>query len=216
MHIRIRPWAQKELDECEYFIKDPLTMKGKWTDCFSKKQPLHIELGCGKCVSTCKMAHEQQNINFIAIDVISMILGMGRRFIAEEYGKDPIDNLFLTRFNILNFSEYFSENDKADRIYISFCNPWERKKKQHKRRLTHPRQLEQYKTVMKPESEIWFKTDNDALWLDSLDYFRECGFDIVYKTEDLHASGFTPNYYTEHEIKFTEQNIPIKFLIAKL
>ena len=39
--------------------------------------------------------------------------------------------------------DVFDENDRIDRIYINFCNPWPRGKHK-KRRLTHTRQLEHY------------------------------------------------------------------------
>ena len=32
-------------------------------------------------------------------------------------------------------------------------------------------------------------------------------------TRDLHASGFAPNYVSEHEAKFSGQGVPIKFVI---
>ncbi len=45
---------------------------------------------------------------------------------------------------------------KYKRIYINFCNPWPRGKHK-KERLTHPRQLEQYKTFLVPNGEIFLK-----------------------------------------------------------
>ena len=44
--------------------------------------------------------------------------------------------------------DVFGSNDKIERIYINFCNPWP-KSKHNKRRLTHPRQLENYKQFLK-------------------------------------------------------------------
>ena len=35
-------------------------------------------------------------------------------------------------------------------------------------------------------------------------------------TRDLHASGFSPNYVSEHERLFSQQGVPIKFLIAQM
>ena len=42
----------------------------------------------------------------------------------------------------------------------------------------------------------------------------EIGFSIRYITRDLHADGFTPNYISEHEQKFTSMGMPIHMLIA--
>ena len=35
--------------------------------------------------------------------------------------------------------------------------------------------------------EIWFKTDDDNLFNESLNYFEQSGFEIKYKTYDLHS-----------------------------
>ena len=113
--------------------------------------------------------------------------------------------------NIMQISEVFGEQDNIQRIFINFCNPWN-KPKHKKRRLTHTRQLVQYKEFLK--GEIWFKTDDDQLFEESLQYFQETGFQIKYITRDLHSSGFAENLQTEHERMFTEEGKHIKFLIA--
>ena len=214
--MRARPWAKPELNSCQYYVSEPKNMKNQWKDAFKKRQPMHLELGCGKGVSTCKMAHSEKNINFIAIDMISTVLAMARRNIAEEYGNDSIDNILLTAFDATRLNEIFGEYDKFERIYISFCNPWDKKARHEKRRLTHPRQLEIYKNILKQSGEIWFKTDNNALWEATLDYFFKCGFELKYTTKDLHASGFAPNYMTEHELRYTAENKKTMFAIASL
>lgn len=59
--------------------------------------------------------------------------------------------------------------------------------------------LEMYKTFLKPDSEIRFKTDDDELFDESLEYFEQSGYEILYLTRDLHASDVTDNIETEHE-----------------
>lgn len=74
----------------------------------------------------------------------------------------------------------------------------------------------QYRAFLKPGGEIWFKTDNDALFTASKRYFGESGFEIIYLTDDLHASGFEPNYVSEHERLYAGQGKAIHFLIARM
>ena len=74
------------------------------------------------------------------------------------------------------------------------------------------RQLLQYKAFLK--GELWFKTDDDELFEESLEYFEEAGFSLKYLTRDLHASDFSENLVTEHEKMFTDEGKKIKFLIA--
>ena len=128
------------------------------------------------------------------------------------------DNIILTRFDIDRILLIFSENDKIDRIYINFCNPWP-KGKHRKKRLTHTKQLEKYKTFLKNGGEIYFKTDDDDLFVSSLNYFKESGFEIIKETFDLHSENNfwsdINNIETEHEKMFSEQGIKIKALIAK-
>ena len=42
------------------------------------------------------------------------------------------------------------------------------------------------------------------------------GFSISYLTDDLHASGYQPNYVSEHEALYSSQGVPIHFLIADM
>ena len=109
--------------------------------------------------------------------------------------------------------DMLDENDVIERIYINFCNPWP-KERHKKRRLTHTRQLEKYKKFLNKGAEIWFKTDDDELFEESLEYFKESNLEIKYITYDLHNSGFEGNVTTEHEDMFTAQGIKTKFLIA--
>lgn len=73
----------------------------------------------------------------------------------------------------------------------------------------------QYREFLAPKGEIYFKTDDDGLFRNSLAYFKDSGFSITFQTKDLHNSDFLNPAQSEHEIMFSQQNIPIKFLIAK-
>ena len=72
-----------------------------------------------------------------------------------------------------------------------------------------------YKKFLKQDGEIYFKTDDEGLFNDSLKYFIQEGFKIIFQTTDLHKENINDNTTTEHEKMFTEQGIPIKALIAQ-
>ncbi|MBQ2755222.1 MAG: tRNA (guanosine(46)-N7)-methyltransferase TrmB [Oscillospiraceae bacterium] len=219
MRIRHKPWARPELAACKFFIDEPVEFKGKWNDSYPKKQPLHVELGCGKGGFISQIAPDNLDINYLAIDIKSEMLGLAKRKVEASYAKAGIEpnNVLLTACNIEQIDTILSENDKVDRIYINFCNPWPRSK-QHKKRLVHPRQLDSYKIFLKEGGEIRFKTDDDGLFNDALEYFTDHGYEIIYKTFDLHAETELPvvNYVTEHEKMFSDEGIKIKYLTAKL
>ena len=214
MHMRRKPWARPELEACPYYRQDPRELKGRWAGQFPQAQPLHVELGCGKGVSTARMVFENRDVNFVAIDLVRDVLGYARRNIEAAFAGAPVENAIVAALNIECISQYFDAADAVERIYISFCNPWTQKKKHEKRRLTHPRQLRQYRAFLKDGGEIWFKTDDDTLFDATLPYLQTCGYRVRHLTRDLHASGFAPNYESEHELMYAAQGVPIKFLIA--
>ena len=216
MRLRKKPWARPELESCDFFIVNPKEYKGKWKELFGNDKPIYLELGCGK--GTFMAVHGSQNpdINYLAIDIKDEVLVLAKRNIEkafEEAGRPVVDNVKLMAQEILIINEILGEEDSISRIYINFCNPWP-KDRHKKRRLTHTRQLDQYRTFLKDKGEIYFKTDDDTLFEESLEYFKESKFTIKYITYDLHNSGFEGNVPTEHERMFTKQGIKTKFLIA--
>lgn len=218
MRIRYKKWARPELEASKFYIDNPEENKGKWKDQFKNpEQPLHLELGCGKGQFIATLASSNLNINYIAIDLVDAMLGLAKRNIETVYQEKNLqpDNVYLTRFDIERIPLILDAKDEVERIYINFCNPWP-KGKHRKKRLTHTRQLEKYKTFLKPGGEIYFKTDDDDLFRASLGYLEESGFTILEKTFDLHQEPiFENNIETEHEKMFSEQGIKIKALIAK-
>ncbi len=214
MRIRHKPWAKPELEACPFYIANPQEQKGNWTALFNdSSKPLYVELGCGKggFISQAAPAHPENN--YIAMDIKNEMLVLAKRKIEAAYEKKKmsIDNVKVAIQNIERLDLAWDENDRADRIYINFCNPWP-KKKHKKRRLTHTRQLLNYKKFLK--GELWFKTDDDELFEESLEYFAEAGYRIKFLTRDLHSETDIENFITEHEQMFTAMGIKIKFLIA--
>lgn len=219
MRIRKKKWAEPELSVCDFYVKNPEEYAGKWMQAFKKEQPLYLEIGCGKGGFAGQLALKNPDKNIIALDIKVDMLGVGRRTIVklfEDAGKtqDDITNLLLVKYNVEMLDKIITADDKIDRLFINFCNPWPRAKHK-KRRLTYHKKLEMYKTFLKPDSEIRFKTDDDGLFDESLEYFEQSGYEILYLTRDLHASNVTDNIETEHEKMFSEEGIKIKYLIAR-
>lgn len=219
MRIRYKKWARPELEASEFYEDEPEKWKGKWKEHYDdSRKPFMLELGCGKGQFISKLAVENQNINFLAIDLVDAMLGLAKRNIEQEYQNENLEpkNVIITRFDIERINLILDKKDEVERIYINFCNPWP-KGKHRKKRLTHSKQLEKYKEFLKPNAEVYFKTDDDGLFESSLTYFEESGFEIIKNTYDLHEEPiFEKNIETEHEKMFSEQGIRIKALIARL
>lgn len=211
MRMRSKPWAKEELNESEIYIKEPEIYKGKWRENFANSNnPIHLELGCGKGYFVKTAATQNPDINYIAVDLVDVILGVANRNIVEEFDGKEINNVALVRYDVEEIDKIFDKQDGIERIYINFCNPWP-KPRHKKRRLTHIRQLEKYKSFLNEKGEIYFKTDDDELFRESLEYFKEAGFANIRITSDLeNEPEFWNNIETEHEIKFKSQGIKIK------
>ena len=217
MRMRRKPWVRQELDECYFFVKNPKEYKNKWLNYFKQKQPIHLELGCGKGGFIAKKASNNLKINYIAVDIKSEVLGLAKRNIEDEFAQinKPATNVALLAWEIGLIEEILGDKDKIQRIYINFCNPWP-KPRHNKRRLTYTTYLEKYKEFLSNNAEIHFKTDDDNLFKDSLKYFEEAGFTLEKVTYNLHEENWEDNVQTEHEEMFSKQGIKIKSLIAKL
>ena len=218
MRIRFKPWARPELEASKFYIDNPESYKGRWKKLYKSNNPLHLELGCGKGGFISELAVNNLDVNYVAIDLVDAMLGIAKRKIEEKYKtmNCPLDNIYITRYDIERIDNIFSKEDEIKRIYINFCNPWP-KGKHRKKRLTHTRQLEKYKKFLTNDGEIFFKTDDDGLFEDSIKYFEQSGFNIEKLTYNLEQEkDFWDNIETEHEKMFKEQGINIKALIAHI
>lgn len=217
MRMRSKPWAKPELEACPFFVRRGEEQKGRWHEWFPSRQPIHLELGCGKGYFIAGLAPEHPEINYIGIDLKDVVLAPAKRVIEAAFGEKPVQNVALTGHDIERLPEIMDEHDRVERIYINFCNPWP-KPRHWKRRLTYPTRLRDYRALLDPQGEIWFKTDDGPLYRDTLRYLEEAGYQVYWCTEDLHADpcGDEITVMTEHERMFSARGIPIKALKARI
>ncbi|MEG0109979.1 MAG: tRNA (guanosine(46)-N7)-methyltransferase TrmB [Oscillospiraceae bacterium] len=218
MRMRFKPYARPELLASGFHVDEPISLRGAWHESFNNAQnPLYLELGCGKGGFLAQHAAQNPQINYIGIDITDKVLIVAKRKIDTVFSeaKRNIDNVKLLSFDIERIDEMMSEKDVVSRIYINFCNPWNRKKSHKKHRLTYPKQLLKYKEFLADDGEIWFKCDDADLFEDSVEYFEEAGYTITWITRDLHKDEPSWNIRTEHEQMFADEGISIKALIAQ-
>ncbi len=218
MRIRKKKWAEPELSVCDFYVPNPEDYKGKWQSFFNNDKPIILEVGCGKGGFVGQMALLHPELNFVAVDIKLDMLGVGRRAIVKMFEENnrQVDNIALVRYNVENLDNIIDASDSIQRIYINFCNPWPREKHK-KRRLTYPKKLRMYRNFLPDSHEIHFKTDDDNLFEESLEYFKSEGFELYNVTYDLHNSDIDPTTtpMTEHEKMFSDEGIKIKYCIAK-
>ena len=177
--------------------------------------PVRNSPSCWNWAAARASSHPENN--YLGIDITDKVLILAKRKIEAEYEKAdrPIDNVKIMSADIERIRNVIFPEDTVSRIYINFCNPWSKNASSNKHRLTYPRQLIQYRAFLEDGGDIYFKTDDDDLFRDSLEYFPASGYDIIWKTFDLHENEPEWNIRTEHEGMFTEMGIKIKALIAR-
>ena len=218
MRMRYKPYARPELAAWPHSVDDPPAQRGRWAEVFSgPTRPLRLDLGCGKGVFLADVALRDGGYNHLGLDIKSEVLVVAKRNIEQLYAQAgrAVDNVAIASQEIERIGDALAVEDDIERIYINFCNPWY-KSGHAKHRLTHPRQLVCYRDFLREGGEIWFKTDDDPLFADSLRYFEYTGFEVNWLSRDLHRDEPAFNVRTEHENMFAARGVPIKMCIAKM
>lgn len=217
MRKRNKPWMESELNNSNKLVENPAELKGKWNEFFGNDNPIYLEIGCGKGQFSINSSHKNPDINFIAFDKELQVIGAAVRkcrMLEEEL--DETLNIAFVIGDVSNLKEYFALGE-ISRLYINFCDPWRDREKWKKRRLTHRGFLGLYKELMGEKAEIFFKTDNTALFEFSLNEFLEENWILRNVALDLHNTPFHKNgenIMTEYEEKFSSQGMNIYRLEA--
>ena len=197
LRLRKKPHTDEKLQTFSNFViteKIGEEFKGTWRKIFDENnlsRELHVELGTGKGDFITQLAEKNPDKNFIGLEVEAGVVLKAARKIQEK----NLSNIRLVVFDI--------------------NRPWP-KKRHAKRRLTHVRFLEMYKKILKPDGQIFFKTDNRGLFDFSLEQFELANYKVSDVTFDLHANEPPDNIRTEYETKFSSLGVPINRLVANL
>ncbi|MGI5979711.1 MAG: tRNA (guanosine(46)-N7)-methyltransferase TrmB [Oscillospiraceae bacterium] len=209
MRMRHKPNLIPRMERCSrVLIEDPAALRGEWRTAIPGYDALWLELGCGKGRFTADTAEQNPQKLLVALEKVPDVMVMAMERVCER----ELQNVRFIDGDALALPVLF-ETDEVDRIYINFCDPWP-KKSAAKHRLTAPGFLEIYESILKPDGEIHFKTDNLPLFDWSVETFTENGWSLSEVTRDLHANG-PVGVMTDYEAKFYAQGVKINRLVAK-
>lgn len=203
MRMRKRNHLEPRMEACaSVWIRDPENRRGSWRSLLPDARALHLEIGCGKGKFTVEMAQQNPEILFIAVERVkeALVLAM------EKAIAMGLKNVYFLSVDAAELDQLFAPGE-ADRIYLNFCDPWPRSKNA-KRRLTYHSFLEKYRSVLRRDGEIHFKTDNAGLFAWSLEEFERYGYPVRNVTDDLHRDGVV-GVMTGYEEKFYALGTPI-------
>ena len=194
-------------------------IRGKWNELFfPNKNPITVELACGRGEYSVALAKLFPHQNYIGVDIKGDRIWKGSTLAVEQ----KLSNIGFLRTNILNLESFFAP-DEVDEIWLTFPDP-RPKKRDIKRRLTSGRFLDIYKKVLRPGGFLRIKTDNSGLFQYTLEelqlredieelastdnlydsILREECFDIKTRYEEMFAAKGEKSKYVR--FKFRPQN----------
>lgn len=209
MRMKKKPWGDVLLSENKDLVMLPEDLDKDVFINFINHDQLVLEIGSGKGDFVISMAKKYPDIHFLAIEMQSMALAYAVRKMQDE----EISNILFINADATYLFEKFNEK-KFKTIFLNHSDPWP-KARHHKRRLTYPTMLEKYSKILQKDGKLIFKTDNEILFKDSVEYIDFSPFVIEEITYDYDGSD-DYDATTEYETRFRNIGTPIKRFKAKL
>ncbi|MBU0997084.1 MAG: tRNA (guanosine(46)-N7)-methyltransferase TrmB [Firmicutes bacterium] len=208
MRLRKVPYAPTLISKHPSLVyTTPEERKGHWAAVFMNNSPIEVEVGCGKGQFIIEMSKRHPDKNFIGIEKYDSVVIRG----LEKLLANPLDNAIFIQKDATDIDEFFVPAEISG-LYLNFSDPWP-KKRQAKRRLTHPNFLNKYKIILKNNASIKLKTDNFGFFEYSMMQFNSDNAFFV-KEISMNYHGAKDNVPTEFEEKFVEMGKPIFYLHA--
>ena len=206
--MRLRNVKHKEeiLNNCPYLIMDAKKYYGNWHKLFNNNNEIYIEIGMGKGNFLYQNALKNPNINYLGIEKFDSVIASAIKKIEK-----PLPNLYFIRLNALEINEVF--NEEISYLYLNFIDPWP-KKRWHERRLTSKTFLDKYNSIFKSMKKIEMKTDNEELFIYSLETLSQNNYQLFDISFDYHKTE-KDIIMTEYEEKFTKDGKNIYHLFAQ-
>lgn len=203
--MRLRNIKNKEeiIESSEYIVKNYKDYVGKWNNLFNNNNPIYLEIGMGMGKFITQNALSNPNINYIGVEKQDNVLARALPNIPKD-----IPNLKVIRLNALEIDEVF--NKDIDLLYLNFSDPWP-KARHHSRRLTSNIFLNKYENIFKDKKVIELRTDNEALYIYSLETLSSNGYRLEDITFDLNST-LPERITTEYEDKFINKGNKIYYV----
>lgn len=199
----------------ETLVENKFIFKGQWRQKFFKnKNPLVLELGCGKGEYTVGLAEKYPNKNYIGIDVKGARFWRG----AKTAKENQLSNVAFVRAQI-ELIGFLFDTSEVDEIWITFPDP-QIKYKRGKHRLTNPDFLKRYKDILNQTGVVHLKTDSEYMHGYTLGLLQGLGHEIQYANHNVYHQEGSPYEVTEiqtfYEKTYLEKGKAITYLRFKI
>lgn len=171
------------IKQFENVLEYPSGMKGKWKDFFKNEHPVTLELACGKGEYSVGLGRLYPERNFIGIDIKGNRIWRGAKTALDE----GLTNVAFLRSHIDKITDYFEPGEVAE-IWITFPDPQLRGSRM-KKRLTFPKYLRLYQSIIKPGGTINLKTDSPDLYHFTKAVIDLYDLELLVDDDNIYAKG---------------------------
>jgi tRNA (guanine-N7-)-methyltransferase len=192
-------------------LQYPEGIAGRWKHFFKNDNDITLELACGRGEYTVGLSELYPKRNFVGVDIKGNRMYSGALYCLENH----LSNAAFLRVQIDKIDRYFIAHEVSE-IWITFPDPHLRTSRA-KKRLTHPRFLRRYQSILKPGGVVHLKTDSPSLY-----HFTKLVVDLYdlsveEQSEDLYARVQNPaelhikTHYEKLDIADSKQVYYIRF-----
>ena len=186
-------------------------IKGNWRGYFfENKNPIVLEVGCGKGEYTVGLAARFPEKNFVGSDIKGDRISVGSKIAIA----DDLSNVCFMRTQIQQIENFFEPNE-IDELWITFPDP-RPKDRDIKKRLTAPMYMGIYRSLLKKGGLVHFKTDNLPLFEYTIDeVLPNLNVKNLKYTKDLYQSEMLDDIRsikTTYEKIYLDRGVKINYL----
>lgn len=139
------------------FFQDPVLLPPPTEIFFDSKLPIHLDIGCARGNFLMKLAHLNDNFNYLGVDIRSKLIDSAEKE-REEKGLDNLRFLFCNANVSLAKWLYNLNKSHLQRVSIQFPDPWF-KKRHFKRRILQPELVNNIALALDPGGELFIQSD---------------------------------------------------------
>jgi tRNA (guanine-N7-)-methyltransferase len=142
-----------------------------WLANLDPTRPLEVDLGFGRGEFLLERARLQPDAQFIGVEIRDYLVDKMNQALAL----DPRPNVRVLLANVKEHLALLFGPGSLSRVYIHFPDPWNQRKKHHKRRMVDGQLVETLYALLQTSGEVHLMTDQEEVGREMLALFEGHG-----------------------------------------